>query len=152
MSAELEGSFREPMHGARRVGAADPDSVVHFDVILRRAEAPSAPDADGPDGGHSPTGTEAPTGASPQDLDAVTAALRAGGMVIDSADRATRTVRAHGSADRVEAFFHVELGEYQCGDIRYRGREGTISIPEALVGRVQAVLGLDDRPQAFPSR
>lgn len=144
---ELPGSERHPAGNASRQGRVAAESLVHFDVILRRRSHPR------------PVSTERlgrPSrekyaefaGASDEDVEILSSALTDAGMVIDATDRATRTVQAHGTAGDVEAFFDVELADYEQNGHHYRGREGTIHIPEELAGRVEAVLGLDDRPQA----
>jgi kumamolisin len=46
--------------------------------------------------------------------------------------------------------FGVELKHYECPGGTYRGREGTIQIPEELEPVIEAILGLDNRPQARP--
>jgi kumamolisin len=56
----------------------------------------------------------------------------------------TRTLHLTGSQDELEKAFGVKL-EVTSG---YRTRTGSIMIPQELSGHVQAVLGLDDRPQA----
>ncbi len=44
--------------------------------------------------------------------------------------------------------FEVKLDRYQYAGQQYRARTGAISLPAELVESVEAVLGLDDRPQA----
>jgi kumamolisin len=46
--------------------------------------------------------------------------------------------------------FGVALEQKVIDGVEYRVREGGIQLPEALVGSVVAVLGLDNRPQAKP--
>ena len=46
--------------------------------------------------------------------------------------------------------FGVELHSQRIGDKAYRVREGGISLPRGLYGHVEAVLGLDNRPQVEP--
>src|SRR5262249_2018522 len=70
------------------------------------------------------------------------------GMRVESADATTRTVVVRATAAQASAAFGVSLGRYETGGTAYRGREGAVHLPADLVGVVQAVLGLDDRPQA----
>ena len=70
------------------------------------------------------------------------------GMRVESADAATRTVAVRATAAQASAAFGVSLGRYETGGLAYRGREGAVHLPADLVGVVQAVLGLDNRPQA----
>jgi kumamolisin len=69
-------------------------------------------------------------------------------MQVESADAATRTVTVRGTVAQAKAAFWVSLGRYETGDLGYRGREGAVHVPADLVDVVQAVLGLDNRPQA----
>src|SRR6185312_8457927 len=46
--------------------------------------------------------------------------------------------------------FEAKLERYEHQGKRYRARTGAIKIPSDLAGSVEAVLGLDDRPQAKP--
>jgi kumamolisin len=46
--------------------------------------------------------------------------------------------------------FGVELNQKTIDGTQYRVREGSIHVPESLEGVVEAVLGLDNRPQAVP--
>ena len=50
-----------------------------------------------------------------------------------------------------ELKFDVKLQRYKHPDGAYRGHEGQIMLPDALKDVVQAVLGLDNRPQARPN-
>jgi len=50
----------------------------------------------------------------------------------------------------MNAAFGVELKQYEHATGRYRGRTGTIHLPEDLHGVVEGVFGLDNRPQAKP--
>jgi kumamolisin len=49
-----------------------------------------------------------------------------------------------------ESAFAVQLMSYVHSEGSYRGRTGAIHLPSELEGIVEAVLGLDDRPQARP--
>jgi kumamolisin len=55
-----------------------------------------------------------------------------------------------GTVAQFNAAFHVQLQQMQHGTCSYRGRTGSIELPGALDGIVEAVLGLDSRPQASP--
>jgi kumamolisin len=63
---------------------------------------------------------------------------------------ARRSVVLAGTIAAFSAAFGVELQQYEHPGGAYRGRTGAIHVPEELVPIVQAVLGLDDRPQAAP--
>jgi kumamolisin len=61
-----------------------------------------------------------------------------------------RTVKLTGNAAAMEKAFGVKLTQKVLEGATYRVREGSILIPAPLAGAVEAVLGLDNRPQAQP--
>jgi kumamolisin len=61
-----------------------------------------------------------------------------------------RTIRLTGNVAAMEKAFGVKLTQKVLDGVTYRVREGSITIPAPLVGAVEAVLGLDNRPQAQP--
>jgi kumamolisin len=69
------------------------------------------------------------------------------GLAVASVNPAARSVGLTGTVMQMDAAFGVHLGEYERGDLTYRGREGQIHLPSELSGVVVGVLGLDDRPQ-----
>lgn len=127
----LSGSDRLPVPGAHRVGDVDPQSDVDLTIVVRHA----------PGGGHG-------TAADQADIDAIERFVRDAGMEVVSADAGRRVVTVHGTATQAAAAFDVELGRYEAEGVTYRGREGTLQVPQDVARRIDAVLGLDDRPQA----
>jgi kumamolisin len=123
----LSGSERLPVPGARRVGDVDPQSDVDLTIVVRRGAAGAA---------------------DPADMDAVAQFVRDSGMDVVSSDPARRVVIVHATAAQAAAAFDVQLGQYEADGISYRGRQGTLRVPQDVEGRIDAVLGLDDRPQA----
>jgi len=61
-----------------------------------------------------------------------------------------RTIRLTGTAADIQRAFGVELNQKTINGAEYRVREGGIHLPSSLTGVVEAVLGLDNRPQAKP--
>ncbi|HWY99924.1 MAG TPA: S53 family peptidase [Edaphobacter sp.] len=61
-----------------------------------------------------------------------------------------RTVKLVGTIANMQKAFGVTLVHKAHEGATYRVREGSITLPSELVGPVQAVLGLDNRPQAQP--
>ena len=59
-----------------------------------------------------------------------------------------RTVLVSGSVANMQKAFGVQLKQVTDGATSYRVREGAIYIPAELLGKIVAVLGLDNRPQA----
>ena len=68
----------------------------------------------------------------------------------DPSSEARRTVQLTGSAADIQKAFGVVLEQKTIEGVEYRVREGAIHLPESLSGAVEAVLGLDNRPQAKP--
>ncbi len=61
-----------------------------------------------------------------------------------------RTIQLSGTAADVQTAFGVALEQKTINGVEYRVREGGIQLPVSLIGAVEAVLGLDNRPQAKP--
>jgi kumamolisin len=61
-----------------------------------------------------------------------------------------RTIKLSGTVAAMQKAFGVTLVHKAREGTTYRVREGSITLPSELVGPVQAVLGLDNRPQAQP--
>jgi kumamolisin len=61
-----------------------------------------------------------------------------------------RTIKLSGSAAAMQKAFGVTLRHKTREGVTYRVREGEIRLPAELIGPVEAVLGLDNRPQAHP--
>jgi len=61
-----------------------------------------------------------------------------------------RTVQLTGSVADMQKAFGVTLQQTSIDGTEYHTREGAIHLPKSLDGAVEAVLGLDNRPQARP--
>ena len=147
----IAGSRRTPLAGAKAVGPANPNTTIEVTVKLRRKGAPPA----------IPDPTDAPLtrdqladqyGASTQDIDAVTSAFEKYGLKVESTDAMTRTVVLSGNIQEMEAAFDVKLYQFEHPDGDYRGRVGTINVPEGVAGIVEGVFGLDERRVAHRRR
>jgi kumamolisin len=68
----------------------------------------------------------------------------------DPSSTLRRTVQLTGAAADMQKAFGVELNQKKIDGTEYRVREGGIHLPASLTGAVEAVLGLDNRPQAQP--
>jgi kumamolisin len=68
----------------------------------------------------------------------------------DPTSAARRTVQLTGAAADIQKAFGVVLEQKTINGAEYRVREGAIHLPASLTGVVEAVLGLDNRPQAQP--
>jgi kumamolisin len=167
----IPASHREPVPGARRVADVPPGDEFRVSIVVRRkaggwekvlqaaAARPAGPGSSSTSGSASGLAAESSlrdrrrqlteqAGADPADLDRVTRWATAAGLRVISADPATRTVKLMVTAAQARAAFGVTLGQYQTSRFSYRGREGEVHLPPAVAEVVQAVLGLDNRPQA----
>src|ERR1700742_4671971 len=122
----LPGSRRDPVPGAVRVADAAPDETVFATVVLRRAaDQPGVSDQLGaPDG--------AGAAADPDDMQDVRTFAAAAGLDVAGVNLAARSIRLRGTAATMSAAFGVDLGAYETVGLRYRGREGSIYLPEEL--------------------
>ncbi len=91
-------------------------------------------------------------GADPAAVKAVRAFAKEFGLTVEPGTPAPgrRGVRLSGTASAMQAAFGVTLQLQTTEGATYRVREGAIQLPQELNGFVEAVLGLDNRPQAKP--
>lgn len=151
----LKGSDRKPLPGSRTVGPADPSERVQVSVLVRRRARQEFKDrvkriAAG-DRSVQPLSREEYTrkfGAEPADIAAIKSFATKHSLSVIQESEARRTVVLSGSVAQVEAAFGVRLQKYDHPRGTFRGREGAIHLPSELGAVVEAVLGLDNRPQA----
>ena len=150
----IPASRREPVPGARRVADVPPGDELRVSIVVRR-KAGGQEKALQAAAGRLPGSLNDrrrqltdQAGADQADLDRVTRWATAAGMRVVSADPATRTVMLTATAAQASAAFGVSLGRYQTRSFSYRGREGDVHLPPEIAEVAQAVLGLDNRPQA----
>src|SRR5581483_9568017 len=144
----VRGSERRAVTGAQAVGPAHPQQRVDVSVVVRpRNPLPRA------ERGMTYFSREEFAqrhGAVEADIDKVREFAREFGLTVleHPQQAARRIVMLSGTVKQLEQAFGVELKEYHCEQFSYRGREGTVQVPQELAEIVQAVVGLDDRPQA----
>jgi kumamolisin len=153
----LKGSERKPLPGARAVGKADPTERLEVSVLLRRRNADALQQrmaglaGRGRAGGHlSREEFEKQFGGDSADIDAVKHFAAAHGLSVVQEDAGRRTVVLSGTVAQFNHAFGVDLQRFEHAGNSYRGRVGSIHLPDELHGRVEAVLGLDNRPIAKP--
>jgi kumamolisin len=150
----LPGSERKPLPGARAVAPADPQERLEVSLQLRRRNAREfAALLRRITGGKAQrpldrAGFAARFGAAPADIAKVEAFASQAGLAVRRSDAARRTVILSGTVRQFNEAFGVELQRFEHAGGSYRGRTGAIQLPPALRGVVEAVLGLDNRPQA----
>jgi kumamolisin len=151
----LKGSERVAMPGARVVAPSDPTERLEVTVLVRRRAAAAlharaAQLAAGNASAAYLTREEfaARHGADAADFAAVRAFAAAQGLVVVLEHAARRTVVLSGTVAQFNKAFNVQLQRMQHDSCSYRGRSGSIELPSSLDGVIEAVLGLDSRPQA----
>ncbi len=153
----LPGSERQPLPPGDLQGTAAPAkrpsrSPVTVSVLVRRKQ-PIDTAGLGQAGGPARVSRaqfRAQFSADPVAVKAVKTFARQFGLAVEAtpAQLEARTLKLSGTRDQLEKAFGVTLSEQPHGKGTYRVREGAIYIPQSLEGLVEAVLGLDNRPQA----
>ena len=89
-------------------------------------------------------------GADPAAVKLVRAFAKEYGLSVapDTPGPERRTIKLSGTIANMQKAFGVTLVHKDHDGTTYRVREGSITLPSELIGPVQAVLGLDNRPQA----
>jgi len=153
----LPGSHREKMAGASAPRPVDNHEMVQVTMVLRRRSQSRALSAEqfGFRNAHSANyhtreDFAALHGADPADLARVDAFAHEYGLTISERSAARRSVVLKGTAENMQKAFGTSLAHYDSPSGRYRGRTGSLSLPEDLQPAVTAVLGLDNRPVAKP--
>ena len=173
----LSGSERPRPSASRYLGPVDASEQISATLILR--QKPGSPALPGhehwdntPPGQRqflSPQQYAETYGASPADIDAVTAFVSSHGLRILEAHPGRRTISISGSASQVNGAFGIQLNRYETPRLEYRSRaakeaseeqptqthvhhgyDGAVHIPDALAEIVTAVIGLDNRAVGGP--
>ncbi|HEY7323905.1 MAG TPA: S53 family peptidase [Streptosporangiaceae bacterium] len=150
----LAGSERLPLRDARPAGPVDPAEQIEVTLITRRAASLPRDEADVPIR-QSRADLQQRYGSDPADLDLVTRVLAelAPEIRVTGQDPGTRRMTLAGPASALAGAFGTELTLVSSpgpggGQAAHRYRSGSLRIPAELDGIVEAILGLDTRPQA----
>ena len=153
----LKGSERTAVRGARVLAPADPAERLEVSVLVRRRAAQQLRTR--VSGLASGKGAAAHLsreefardhGADPADFALVRTFAQAYGLAVLQEHPARRTSILSGTVAQFSAAFEVQLHQMAHGGGTYRGRTGAVHLPAELSAVVEAVLGLDNRPQARP--
>jgi kumamolisin len=152
---ELPDSAHPPVPNASLVGKAEGKREIRVSIILNRQTKLDIPSLKGRQ--LSREEYAASYGASQKDFDAVRAFAKANGLTVDPKNSSLlrRRVELRGTISAFNQAFGVELSDYESSGGRQKGARfhaivGSVNVPKELVGSVEAVLGLDDRPIATP--
>ena len=153
---KIRGSERELIPGSLEAGSVDPNERIEVTIVLRPpVEAPALSPEEA--GLVSPRKRsfltheeyERKHGAAREDLQKIRDFAEDHDLKVTEESPARRSVVLSGTVRQMSVAFGVELKRYEHPKSGiYRGRTGPIFLPASLSSIVQAVLGLDDRPQA----
>ncbi|HXW64013.1 MAG TPA: S53 family peptidase [Burkholderiaceae bacterium] len=153
----LRGSEREIVEGARSLGKADPAQRLQVTIVLKRQSSAVLMDhiarVERGDRRARPMTREDfahQFGMRPEHLAAIRKFAAAYGLTVRHENAARRTVVLEGTVAQCNAAFGVDLQQFDAPAGPFRGRTGAVQLPEELHEIVDAVLGLDNRPQAKP--
>jgi kumamolisin len=132
-------------------GAVPDDATVQATIVLRRCTATTPP---AHQLGATPLTRDSLAeayGAQPDDVALLARTLAAHDVRVIDTHAGSRRVRVEGTASALASLFGTKLHRINRDDSlsQQRMRSGSLSLPGELDGLVTAVLGLDDRPQAF---
>ncbi len=146
----LPGSEKSPLPTATGQKPASPTSVITVSVIVKRKSPLNT----------SRLGKERLTraqyrqkhSADPAAIKLVRAFAKEFGLTVgkDMPKPERRTIKLTGTVAAMQKAFSVSLVQKTLDGNAYRVREGSIRVPAELADAVEAVLGLDNRPQAQP--
>ncbi len=147
----LPASQKAAPKGAKLL-AGKPSPAERVEVTVRVRRKAGAPT---PTVGAEPLTREqfrAAYGADPADIEKIENFANAHGLDIVQSSVSQRAVRLSGTVAAMQGAFGVRFKSYQMtkSKQRFRGRSGTISVPEELASVIEGVFGLDNRPQARP--
>ena len=156
LNVVLKGSERHARAGARQSRRADSSERLEVTVLVRRSAreqlASRVADICAGKSGRRLSREEFARhhGAAAADLDAVRRFAASHKLTVVQEDAARRTLILSGTVAQFSAAFAVELYQYVHDHGSYRGRIGFVHVPAELENVIEAVLGLDNRPQAQP--
>ena len=152
MRSEIRGSERHAPEGARALGPAPRNEYVEVSVYLRPRLLERLADAAVPQNEARPSREDYASirGADPDAISKVAAFAQDHGLAVLKSDAARRVVVLAGQASNMEAAFDVKLQHFEQGGQIFRGRQGAVRVPADIAELIEAVVGLDERPQARP--
>ncbi|MDP4161903.1 MAG: S53 family peptidase, partial [Bacillota bacterium] len=152
---QLFGSERNSLSGALKSDPVHPDEDMSVTVLVRRPSVTSFLEK-----ASTPPFTSvqhlsreefvASHGVVQKDVKKVEEFALNNGLLIKEVNAAAGTILLTGQASAFSKAFEVQLTNYEHPNFIYRGRTGHIRIPKELADIVEAVLGLDNRPQLRP--
>lgn len=150
---QISGSEREILPNARKVDQANPNEKISVMVIMRRHSVEQDTFAEMNERQFSKAHYTRQSFANnyfihPDDMKILQDFADDYELTIKETISFAGMVTLTGTIENLNKAFSVEIAEYEHPHFRYRGRNGYVHIPERLSEIVQAVLGLDNRPQS----
>src|ERR1700712_5049860 len=149
--APLPGSHRELLHESRAAGPIDPSEEASVTVRVRPAQDPKALEELAYKLAGSPLAErkylthqelEAQYGAKKEDLDLIEHYAQQHNLLVIHRSSGERQVVLQGRLGDILALFPANVQMYHSARGTYRGRTGTIDVPQDLANVVTAVIGL----------
>lgn len=149
----LNGSERQAPEGTAK-GDVDPSTPMEVTVMLKSQASDLRMDrtlARIAQGRQAPL-TEAEFahqfGAKQESLSAVTKFANEFGLQVSESNLTSGRVVLSGKAGDFSSAFETRLAQYESSGQLFRGRVGSLSVPQELAKHITGILGTDDRPQA----
>src|SRR5215472_5244525 len=139
----LPGSQRHPI--GTRVGPAQQNAVIEVSIILKPKEAVAIPPTGGPFLTREDFADRYSADAAA--IEKVKEFAQANGLTVTAVSPVRRTVKLSGTVGQMARAFSVQLEHYTHNSHTYRARTGSVALPAELADSIEAVLGLDNRPQ-----
>ncbi|MGD0577453.1 MAG: S53 family peptidase [Bryobacteraceae bacterium] len=148
---KLPKSHKNPLKGATLIGAVNPDQAIEVTIRIRpRTSTPAGEKARASGKPLTRSQFEELFGADPADIARLEDFAHRHGLTVLQASPAERKLRLSGPASAMQAAFGTTLNNYSIGKLEYRGRVGTLSVTDDVHPLIEAVFGLDNRPQVRP--
>lgn len=153
----LPGSQRRPVTGSRTAGKADPEEKIQVTLVLKPRNAQKESALVAKLGAQLPADRTYPTraefaktfGSTEEEIAKVKDFASKNSLRVVEANSARRSVLLSGTVAQFATAFGVELAKYRHPrGGTFRGRLGAVYLSAELAPVVNAVLGLDNRPQA----
>jgi kumamolisin len=155
----IRDTYQVALRESEVVGEVNPKDLLTVTVHLRRSSAPGEIQAHALKLSRSAPRDRkylsreefvAKHGADPADLTKIAAFAHEHGLTVVESSRAKCSVKLSGTIEALTAAFRVELHKFKKANLIYRGRIGSVSVPEELSQIVVGVQGFDNRPVAKP--
>ena len=152
---KLAASERAPLREAESLGLLNPDNMIEVTVLIRRPSIDEAIE------GAMPVSLEKRKYMSREEFENAYSATEADitkikafssqhDLLVKEINQVAGTVLLSGNVASFNRAFGIHLEQFKHPDYKFRSHIGPLFIPEELADVVEAVFGLDNRPQLKP--